>query len=64
MPAGLLKSCRTFFKSKCLAALKSPLRVTAGSLGSPPFEFEAANMRLSQGFDFGSELESDSVADS
>lgn len=58
MPAGLLKSWLTFFKSKCLAALKSPVAVVfedaEGSLLSE------ANMRLSQGFDFESESVSDS----
>lgn len=62
MPAGLLKSWLTFFKSKCLAALKSPVAVVfedaEGSLLSE------ANMRLSQGFDFCSEFESESVSDS
>lgn len=58
MPAGLLKSWLTFFKSKCLAALKSPVAfVFEDAEGSLLSE---ANMRLSQGFDFESESVSDS----
>lgn len=65
MPAGLLKSWLTFFKSKCFLALNLPSAVVDAE-GSTfvPLLSEEANMRLSQGFDFCSEFESESVSDS